>query len=85
MFDPDQIQLPPTVGKWCPDQSPLQLMHAPGQLGAGVPQDCWPRTWAAYLGMVAMIDACFGRIIDELRFWQLGYMKLPMHSNKKQV
>ena len=67
-FPPDTpLALPPTVGVWCEGQSPLHLLHLPGHLGAAVPKQHWPRVWAAYFGLVAMLDACIGRVIDALK------------------
>lgn len=67
MFNPDEILLPSTVGVWCEGQSPLSLMHRPGQIGAGVPKSHWPRVWAAYFGLVALLDECIGRVLAALR------------------
>ncbi len=63
----DSLHLPPTVGVWCQGQSPLNLAHIPGHLGAGVPKQHWPRVWAAYLGLVSMLDSCLGQVIDALK------------------
>ena len=66
-FNAEALRLPPTVGRWCPGQSLVHLAHLPGEIGAGVPREHWPRVWAAYLGLVAMVDHCLGRVLDALQ------------------
>lgn len=66
-FAPDNIQLPPTVGRWCEGQSPIYMSQLPGQIGGGVPREYWPVAWSAYLGLVAMLDECWGRVINKLK------------------
>ncbi len=67
MFDPDEIELPANVGKICGDHPPSNMLSFPGQLGAHVPMEQWHKAWAVYLGMVAFLDKCVGRVIDALK------------------
>lgn len=66
MFDPDDIHLPATTGRWYRSTSPLQLANFPGQMGAQLEMWQWRRAWAMYLGMVAMLDECVGKVLGEL-------------------
>ncbi len=61
------IDLPENVGKWCPDQSPLQLYNLPGVLGARYTRKDWGKIWPVYMGLVSLLDYCVGMIINELK------------------
>jgi choline-sulfatase len=66
MIDPARVQLPPTVGHWFGGMPPLQLQNLCGQLGAHVTMDQWRLAWAVYMGMVALLDKCVGRVLAAL-------------------
>lgn len=66
MIDPAQVQLPPTVGHWFNGMPAMQLANLPGQLGAHVTMDQWRLAWAVYMGMVALLDKCVGRVLAAL-------------------
>jgi arylsulfatase A-like enzyme len=42
-------------------------MNLPGFMGATVSMPQWRRAWAAYLGLVTMVDHCSGQVIAALR------------------
>lgn len=66
LVDHRDVKLPGNVGQWFPGQAATQLQNLPGQLGAHVSMDRWLKIWATYLGMVAMLDHCVGRVIAAL-------------------
>jgi len=66
MMDPAQVVLPPTVGHWYSGMPVLQLANQPGQLGAHVTMEQWRLAWAVYMGMVALLDKCVGRVLAAL-------------------
>lgn len=63
MIDPAAVELPATVGRLFTGMPPLQLANIPGQLGAHLTIDQWRQVWAAYLGMIALLDRCVGRVL----------------------
>ncbi|MEF3304520.1 sulfatase family protein [Paenibacillus sp. GYB003] len=63
----DDVELPDNVGVWADNQSPLQLYNLPGMLGSSYTRDEWRVVWKAYLGLVALLDHCVGRLLDELK------------------
>ena len=67
LYDPDAIDLPANVGVRYEGQPACQLINLPGFMGATVDMDGWRRAWAAYLGLVTMVDQCIGRVIEALR------------------
>jgi len=67
MYDPDNLDLPETVGRWCPGQSPIHLANLPGHVSASLDIPGWRRAWAVYLGMVRLLDECIGRVIAALK------------------
>ncbi|MHC4717702.1 MAG: sulfatase family protein, partial [Planctomycetota bacterium] len=67
MYDPAQLELPETVGQWCPGQSPIHLVNLPGHVSASLGMDGWRKAWSAYLGMVRLLDDCIGRVVAALR------------------
>ena len=66
-IEADDFELPDNVGIWSQGQSPLQLYHLPGFLGTRYTREQWREIWRTYLGLVALLDHCVGRIIDELK------------------
>ncbi len=71
MYDPDKIDLPPNVGQWY-DGQPPHLLHGTGAYGTYLQRDEWRKTWAAYFGLVTMVDEAIGRVIQALKdtgFW----------------
>lgn len=67
MFDPEALDLPATVGKWCDGQSPMHLVNLPGHVAAATTMQGWRQAWAVYLGMVRLLDECVGRVLAALR------------------
>ncbi len=63
----EDIELPENVGKWCDDQSPLQMYNLTGILGTKYNREEWREIWRVYKGLVALLDYCVGMIIDELK------------------
>jgi choline-sulfatase len=71
MYDPKKIELPPNVGYWYEGQ-PAHLLHSTGAYGSYLLRDEWRRTWAAYFGLVSLVDDAIGRVIGSLKqngFW----------------
>ena len=66
MFDPDQLALPASVGRWYPGQSPMQLVNLPGHVAASTTPAGWRKAWAVYLGMVRFLDDCIARLLGGL-------------------
>ena len=66
MVDPSQVTLPATVGHWFGGMPVMQLANIPGQLGAHQTIDHWRMVWAVYLGMVALLDKCLGKVLAAL-------------------
>ena len=60
-------KLPKNVGKRYPGQSPLQLYNLPGIIGSRYSLEEWREPWRVYLGLVAMLDDCIGKIIAKLK------------------
>ena len=67
MYRPQDVPLPRDVGEYFPGQSPLHLLNCPGLTGRGRSLDDWRRSWAAYLGMVSLVDEAVGVVLDALR------------------
>ncbi len=67
MYDPESLTLPASVGVRYGGESPMHLLHLPGQLGASITAEGWRKLWGVYLGMVRMMDDCVGRVIDALK------------------
>lgn len=63
----DDVELPANVGVWSEGQSPLQMYHLPGFIGTRYSREQWHEVWRVYLGLVALLDHCVGRILDELK------------------
>lgn len=66
MYDPMNVQLPPTIGHWFGGTPAMQLANLPGQLGAHIAMDQWRYAWSVYMGMVSLLDKCIGRVLAEL-------------------
>jgi arylsulfatase A-like enzyme len=66
MYRPEMIDLPENVGIWY-DAQPAYLLHGTGARGAQFLRDDWRRTWAAYFGLVTMVDDCMGMVADACR------------------
>jgi arylsulfatase A-like enzyme len=63
MYDPEDIELPPNT--MSPLHEPRHLNHLPGAVAALQPDlDGWRRSWAAYLGLVKLVDECLGEVLD---------------------
>lgn len=62
----DEVELPENVGRWYPDQSPLQLYNLTGAIGVRYTIEEWRRAWQVYLGLVALLDRCVAMIVAEL-------------------
>lgn len=63
----NDVSMPENVGIWYEYQSPLQLYNLTGIVGTKCTMSEWHETWRVYMGLVALLDACVGRIIDELK------------------
>ncbi|WP_036746217.1 sulfatase family protein [Paenibacillus sp. UNC451MF] len=63
----DKVDLPDNVGKWCGNQSPLQLYNLTGAIGTRYTREEWRQIWKVYMGLVSLLDHCVGQIIDELK------------------
>lgn len=63
----DDFQLPENVGIYYPRQSPLQMYNLTGIVGSRYGREHWKEAWRVYLGLVAMLDHCVGRILEELK------------------
>jgi len=61
------VELPENVGRWSEGQSPLQLYNFPGFFGSRYTREDWKRIWPVYIGYVALLDHCVGRILSELK------------------
>lgn len=66
MYDPAQIVLPDNIGKIGNDEPELRRKGVPAQLAEDISIDEWRKTWAAYLGLVTMVDELIGKLIQEL-------------------
>ena len=66
-YHPDQVNLPPTIGKWYQGMPALQLANTAGQLGSHVPTEHWAHVWAMYMGMTSLLDDYVGQVIDALK------------------
>ncbi|NKB71624.1 MAG: sulfatase-like hydrolase/transferase [Candidatus Latescibacteria bacterium] len=67
MYPPESIDMPPTVGQWCPGQPASLLAQSCGQMGLGQLREEYRDGWSAYFGMVTMIDDCVGRVVNALK------------------
>lgn len=59
--------IPDNVGMWYPYQSPLQLYNLPGVIGGSYTMQQWKEAWRVYRGLVALLDQCVGRVIEQLK------------------
>jgi arylsulfatase A-like enzyme len=62
-----ETDIPENVGRWSPNQSPLQLYNLTGAIGVRYSREEWKQIWPKYLGLVSLLDDCVGRIIEELK------------------
>lgn len=63
---PEEVELPQNVGEWYKNQSPLQKYNITGVVGNSYNLEQWKETFRVYLGLVAFLDDCVGRIIEAL-------------------
>ena len=63
----DDFVLPGNVGKYYPYQSPLQMYNLPGIVGSRYSREHWKKAWRVYLGEVALLDDCVGRLLAEIK------------------
>ena len=63
----DDFSLPDNVGRYYPYQSPLQMYNLPGIVGSHYTREHWKKAWRVYLGEVALLDDCVGKLISELK------------------
>ena len=61
------VPMPDNVGVWSKLQSPLNLYHMAGAIGARYQRDEWAEPWRVYAGLVNLIDHCVGTLIDHLK------------------
>jgi len=72
MYDAEQIDLPENVGKVYDGRPAMRLVSLPGFMGATADEQTWRRAWAAYLGLVTLVDECIGEVVEALKrrgFW----------------
>ncbi|MDQ8201263.1 sulfatase-like hydrolase/transferase [Pelagicoccus enzymogenes] len=55
------------VGEWDTLQSPLNLYHMAGAIGARYKRSEWQEPWRVYAGLCNLLDHCVGQIIDKLK------------------
>lgn len=63
----EDVHLPKNVGVWYEHQSPLQKYNLTGVVGNPYSIEQWKESWRVYMGLVALLDDCIGRILDELK------------------
>ncbi len=63
----EEVQMADNVGVWNSLQSPLNLYHMAGAIGARYQRDEWQEPWRVYAGLVNLLDHCIGTIIDKLK------------------
>lgn len=64
---PEEVRLPDNVCRWYPHQSPLQKYNLTGVIGNSYHEEDWKEAWRVYMGLVALLDDCVGRIIEVLK------------------
>lgn len=64
---PEEVKLPENVGVWYEHQSPLQKYNLTGMVGNSYSIPQWKEAWRVYMGLVALLDNCIGRIVEELK------------------
>ncbi len=62
-----EVEMSENVGRWDKLQSPLNLYHMSGAIGARYQRDEWQEPWRVYAGLVNLLDHCVGQIIDKLK------------------
>ena len=67
MVKDGDFTLPDNVGKYYPYQSPLQMYNLPGIVGSRYSREHWQKAWRVYLGEVALLDDCVGKLLAELK------------------
>ncbi len=67
LVNEEQFELPENVGVYYSRQSPLQMYNLTGIVGTRYDRTHWKEAWRVYLGLVAMLDHCVGRLLDELK------------------
>lgn len=67
MFPPEEITLPPNVGKAPELEPPGRRRGTAAQLAADVTMEQWRRAWSAHLGLVNLADAALGGVLSALR------------------
>lgn len=63
----EEVPMADNVGVWDRLQSPLNLYHLAGAIGARYKRDEWKEPWRVYAGLVNLLDHCVGAIIDKLK------------------
>ncbi len=66
MFDPDSLELPASVGCVPPGEPSNRRDGVPAQLGAGLEEAAWRRTWSAHLGLTRLADEALGQVLARL-------------------
>lgn len=61
------MPMPENVGRWDKLQSPLNLYHMSGAIGARYQRDEWQEPWRVYAGLVNLLDHCVGEIVAKLK------------------
>lgn len=67
MIKSEDVCLPENVGVWYEHQSPLQKYNLTGVVGNSYDIEQWKEAWRVYMGLVALLDDCIGKILNELK------------------
>ncbi len=63
----EDVHLPENTGVWYAHQSPLQKYNLTGVIGNQYSVEEWKEPFRVYLGLVALLDECVGRVLDVLK------------------
>ncbi len=80
-YDPAGIELPENVGRWYEGMPASLLLGTGGMRGCQLSRDEWKPLWAAYFGMVTLVDECIGRVVQALKqqgFWDEALVVFTM-------
>lgn len=66
MYDPEKVTLPNNIGIIGKGEPALRRQSVPAQLATYISPEEWKKTWAAYLGLVTLIDELIGELLNKL-------------------
>jgi arylsulfatase A-like enzyme len=66
LFPPEQLALPPDVGRPAPGQPACRAQGVAAQLGAGVTPEQWREVWRAHLALTHLADEALGQVLAAL-------------------